>query len=207
MLDVLEESDGPAPAPLSRDGWELVLLENVGYLVDDDERRKAFQRLRSQVGLTPEAILAADTDVLTAVCAGMRPAERAARLRRCAELRIAGARWRDFPGIGRPGVDRIEMLTGSGSVLALDSNGLRVLFRLGYVEEGRSYDAMYRSVQQAVTRELATDTKTFIRAHQLLRRHGQTRCRRSSPQCGVCPLSGGCAAAQGRRSLADPFAK
>ena len=55
-------------------------------------------------------------------------------------------------------------------MLALDSNGLRVLFRLGYGDMARSYDGMYRSVQQAVTRELAADTNSLIRAHQLLRR-------------------------------------
>jgi endonuclease III len=205
-LDALERVDGPAPPPPTRDGWELVLLENVAYLVDDGERLDAFERLRSRIGVTPEAILGADTAELASVCAGMRPDQRAKRLRRCAELRLAGARWRDYPGIGRPGVERIEMMNGSGTVLALDSNALRVLFRLGYGEPARSYDAMYRSAQRAVMLELDTAAPVLVRAHQLLRRHGQTRCRRNAPECGLCPLSDGCAAALGKRSLGDPFA-
>ena len=56
---------------------------------------------------------------------GARPAERVDRLRRCAELAIAGAPWKDYPGIGRPGLDRLDLFTGSRAVLALDANALR----------------------------------------------------------------------------------
>ncbi len=69
----------------SADGWELVLAENVAYLVDDRRRWQALAALRSVVGLDPEQILAAHEDVLRSVVAGARPAERAQRLRRCAE--------------------------------------------------------------------------------------------------------------------------
>ena len=54
ILDVLERVDGPAPPPASRDGWELVLLENVGYLVTETVRLAAFERLRVEVGLAPD---------------------------------------------------------------------------------------------------------------------------------------------------------
>jgi hypothetical protein len=33
----------------------------------------------------------------------------------------------------------------------------------------------------------------LIRAHQLLRRHGQELCRRSRPRCAACPLTAQCA--------------
>ena len=55
--------------------------------------------------------------------AGARPAERVERLRRCAELAIVGAPWRQYPGIGQPGLDRIGLFTGSRAVLALDGQG------------------------------------------------------------------------------------
>jgi hypothetical protein len=94
LLDRLEAAGGP-PGPLpSADGWELVLAENVAYLVDDQRRRRALAELRSAVGLAPEQILDAPEDVPRGIVAGPRPAERAQRLRRCAELAIAGAPWR-----------------------------------------------------------------------------------------------------------------
>ena len=183
-----------------------MLRENVAYLVDDATRDRCFAALRTQVGLDPEAILAASDHELGAVVGGMRPHERVERLRRCAELRLADAPWRSYPGIGRPGVERIELFSGQRPVLALDSNALRVLFRLGYGEPGR-YDAIYRSVQSAAQQELPPAVAAVQRAHQLLRRHGQQICTRAAPVCATCPLRTGCAAALGRRPLDDPFAK
>jgi endonuclease III len=206
-LDALEAADGRPPAVPSRRGWELVLLENVGYLVDDADRKQALGRLRREVGLAPERILAAGPDRLADICVGLRPGERAERLRRCAELRLAGAGWRQFPGIGRPGAERIELFTGERAVLALESNGLRSLFRLGYGEPARSYDAVYRSVQADAADELAPEVPVLVRAHQLVRRHGQQRCTRRDPGCGACPLAAGCAAARGDRPFTDPWAR
>jgi hypothetical protein len=107
-----------------------VLAENVAYLVDDQRRWHALAELRTQVGLAPEHILAAPESVLRAIAIG--PGDRVQRLRRCAELAIAGAPWRAYPGIGQRGQDRIDLFTGSRPVLALDANALRVLTRLGY---------------------------------------------------------------------------
>lgn len=123
MLDRLEQAAGPADAVPSTDGWELVLAENVAYLVDDRRRWLVMARLRDEVGLAPEQILAAPAEVLRGIVSGARPAERVQRLRRCAELAIAGAPWRAFPGIGQPGADRIDLFTGARAVLALDANG------------------------------------------------------------------------------------
>ena len=93
LLDQLESSTGP-PDPLpATDGWELVLRENVAYLVDDATRDRCMTALRRNVGLEPESILSATPQQLAAVVAGMRPHDRVERLRRCAELRIAGAPW------------------------------------------------------------------------------------------------------------------
>jgi adenine-specific DNA glycosylase len=53
--------------------------------------------------------------------------------------------------------------------------------------------------------ELAPSILELQRAHQLLRRHGQSTCTRSSPACELCPVRERCDAGTGRRSLADPF--
>ena len=97
LLDRLEEASGPTDPVPSADGWELVLAENVAYLVDDQRRWQALADLRRAVGLDPEQILAAPSAMLVRVVAGARLAERAERLRRCAELAIAGAPWRAYP--------------------------------------------------------------------------------------------------------------
>jgi A/G-specific adenine glycosylase len=196
----------PEPLPAT-DGWRLVLRENVAYLVDDAVRDRCVQDLEDRVGLDPDAILSASTDALADVVAGMRPKDRVQRLRQCAELRLANAPWRAYPGIGRPGVERIELFTGTRAVLALDSNALRVLYRLGYGEQASSYDRLYRQVQEAAQAELPDEITARQRAHQLLRRHGQTVCTRTSPACPECPLQATCAAGLGQRSLADPFSK
>jgi A/G-specific adenine glycosylase len=205
VLDELERSAGP-PDPLpATDGWELVLRENVAYLVNDTVRDRCMSALRDDIGLEPEAILSASSERLESAVAGIRPHDRAERLRRCAELRLAGAPWRSYPGIGRPGVERIELFSGARPVLALESNGVRVLYRLGYGDRGPSYDATYKAVQGAAAAELEPAVATLQRAHQLLRRHGQTACTRTSPACESCPVRARCAAGTGQRSLADPF--
>jgi hypothetical protein len=195
LLDRLEEAGGPADQVPSADGWELVLAENVAYLVDDQRRWQALADLRRRVGLDPEQILAAPEAVLREVVAGARPAERIERLRRCAALAIAGAPWRAYPGIGTPGQDRIDLFTGSRAVLALDANGLRVLTRLGYADPARSYAAGYRQAQAAASERLPAEVPARQRAHQLLRRHGQTVCRRKDPACASCAITGDCPSA------------
>jgi hypothetical protein len=207
LLALLELDAGP-PEPLPAiDGWELVLAENVAYLVDDETRAQCMLALRREVGLDPEAILSAQPEQLRAVVAGMHPVDRVERLRRCAELRLAGAPWKSYPGIGRPGSERIELFSGQRAVLALDSNAARVLFRLGYGERRSSYSTMYREIQAAAQCELPSEVAMLQRAHQLLRRHGKQICTRNKPACDVCPVRKNCAAGCGLRSVGDPFAK
>jgi endonuclease III len=86
------------------------------------------------------------------------------------------------------------MLLAHGKrALAPDSNALRALVRLGFGAESEDYTAMYRSTAAAVEPQLPVDFGWLVRAHQLLRRHGQKVCKRSAPRCEVCPLTGLCA--------------
>lgn len=83
-------------------------------------------------------------------------------------------------------------------MLALDSNGLRVLLRLGYAEEKKSYSASYRAVQQGLAGQLPSHYDALIAAHQLLRRHRQELCKRTRPLCDAgCPLTTKCRFFQG----------
>jgi endonuclease-3 len=98
-----------------------------------------------------------------------------------------------FPAIGEPGAEKILLFTRAHPVLALDSSGLRVLVRLGYGVERKSYAATYREVQASAAAELPHDCEALVRAHLLLRLHGKELCRTTRPACDGCPLRDVCA--------------
>jgi endonuclease-3 len=139
----------------------------------------------------------------------MLPSARVEKLRRIAQIALqefdgeldkvleqslARARksLKKFPGIGDPGAEKILLFSKTHSILALDSNGLRVLLRIGYGEEQKSYAATYRSAQEAVKDEMKKDCDWLIGAHQLLRRHGQQLCKTATPLCARCPVRTNC---------------
>jgi adenine-specific DNA glycosylase len=210
LLDRLEDVYGQLRAPHPTQAVDLLLWDNVAYLVDDTKRRAAFDALVATLGRDPIAILAAEDARLLAVVGGMRPQDRVARLRRVAELAldldlvpdpgvvlrqdlpIARRVLRRFPGIGEPGADRILLFCRYHLVLALDSNALRVLVRLGIGRDSANYRRSYRSAQAGAEAQLPRQFDALIRASLLLRHHGQTTCRRSEPRCGGCPLQPYC---------------
>jgi endonuclease III len=200
----------PEPFP-SSDPWKLILRESAAYLVDDVTRKEVFRSLEARVGIAPEAILGAPHEVLVDSIrkGGMRAPERAdklleastiaqevglPKLRQLAKKGGAEARriLKRFPGIGDPGADKLLLAAGGVGSLAPDSNGLRVLVRLGCAVEDANYAKTYRAAAEAVGPELPKDAAWLVAAHQLLRRHGQETCRRSEPRCAICPLAKGC---------------
>lgn len=211
IIDLLASVYGEPLPPPARTLLELVLLENVAYLVDDDGRRRAFEALQARVGTEPAQILAASDEALASVAArGILPEHQAGKLKTIARLaaeefgggletlrqqpleRAKKALMR-FPSIGEPGAEKILLLGHSHPVLGLESNGVRVLTRLGLVPEAKGYAATYRRVQALVAPYAARGIDWLIRAHQLLRQHGQELCRRTRPQCDRCPLAPECA--------------
>lgn len=211
VIKALQKFYGQPKPPKIKDPLELILWENVAYLVDDEKRAVAFAVLKKSVGTgAPQILKARDAQLVEATrLGGMLPEMRAQRLRQVAEL----AHWvfkddlksvlkkplaeakkalKKFPCIGDPGAEKILMLTHSHPVLALESNGLRVLLRVGFAEEKKSYSATYRAIQEAVKTQLPPDYDGLITAHQLLRQHGQELCKRSQPMCEGCPLKQQC---------------
>lgn len=194
IVAALEKTYGPM-RPHVTDPFEMIVLENVAYLVDDGRRHDTFERLRHAIGITPNAILKHSAGQIAAVIAGggMKPEMRAEKVLECARLAAGGEKsLRKFPGVGEPLADRILLFAGSKVTLAPDSNALRVLLRLGFGEESKNYAATYRSALAATNGELR-DAAFAQRAHLLLRRHGQELCKRSAPRCELCPLRDGCA--------------
>jgi endonuclease III len=208
----------PAP-PVSTDPFELVLLENVAYLVSDERRAEAFKTLSKNAGTKPHEILSAsDESILRATkLGGMHPEQRVSRLREIALIAMnefggdlrqalklplpkAKLALRKFPSIGEPSAEKILLFTHSHPVLGLDSNGLRVLVRLGFGAEKKNYTATYRAVQEAIGGQLKEDYGWLIGAHILLRRHGKELCKTSAPLCEKCPVRKGCAYFRTRES-------
>jgi endonuclease III len=211
IISRLQDHYGRLEPPRITDPLGIILLENVAYLLSDDRREQAFNALDERVGLTPPEILMAHDEALLEITrlGGMHPAARVEKLRRIAQIALqefdgdfdrvlkqplarAKKSLKKFPGIGDPGVEKILLFSRTHPILALDSNGLRVLLRLGYGEERKSYALTYRSAQDAVESKLRKDFDWLIAAHQLLRRHGQELCKIKAPICSPCPLKRYC---------------
>ena len=208
----LEKFYGRPKPPAVTDPVEIMLWDNVAYLADDEKRAAAFAMLKKKVGTRPDQILKASPKQLEEItrAGGIEPEKRALRLRQIAELvhyifkddlaaelrktlSQAKKSLKRFPSIAGPGAEKILMLTRSHPVLSLESNGLRVLLRLGFAQEKKSYSASYRGVQQALEGQLPSNYDDLIAAHQLLRQHGQELCKSTRPLCEAgCPLTAEC---------------
>jgi len=199
---------GEASAPPARGPFELVMWENACYLLSDERRAAVFKGLREQVGLTPSAILKAPREALLTLAklGGMRPETRVFRWREIARITMtefggnlnsileqpyeqAKQALQKFPSIGEPGAEKILLFCGTSCGLPLESNGLRVLNRVGFGRVLKSYGATYRSVQEALRDQLPRDNAGLVRTHLLLRQHGKTFCRTNAPLCRSCPVS------------------
>jgi endonuclease III len=212
VVNLLATFYGKPDPPITTDPFELILWENVAYLVTDERRAQAFELLRKSVGTKPHAILAAPNEALLKVArlSGMQPEKRAARLRELAliamdefggalipALRLplpkAKKALQKFPSVGEPSAEKVLLFTRSYPVLGLESNGLRVLLRLGFGEEKKNYSASYRSVQEAIKDQLDDDYDWLIDTHLLLRHHGKELCKTNQPKCEKCPVKKNCA--------------
>ncbi len=211
IIDQLEAQYGWPEPPNMTDPFEMIVFENITYLVDDERREAVFEDLHRRVGLTPTEILSASVELLYEIAkpGGMDVEGRVEKLRSSAQLVLrsfhgdlknvlklplkqAIKSLNKFPGIGDPRAEKILLFTKTHPVLALESNGLRALLRLGFGEDHKNYSTAYKSAQNAVKEQLKPDCDWLIGVHQLLRRHGQELCRRTDPACTQCPLNKVC---------------
>lgn len=213
LFDTLVGVYGPAPASPSTDPFVHILEENVAYLADPARRKAALALLRDTVGTTPTSVLEADPERLEAVGAfGILLEDSARKLRESARIAVeefggdlqqvlelptaqAKRALRRFPGIGEPGAEKILLLCRGEPLLAPESNGLRVLQRVGLVPDGLSYAATYRAARDLVANEEGLDGSRLADGRNALMCHGRTLCRNRSPACRECPLSTRCPSA------------
>jgi len=201
------------PAEPLTDPLAILVWENVGYLIDDARRAELFSEFSKTIGLSAHRVANAPMPVLTDIATrgGMHPQKRAERLIEIGRLAIAEcdgdvagklrrlplpkarALLKKFPSVGDPGADRILLFAGIAPQPCLESNGLRVLVRLGVCAEGKSYAQTYKGAIAALSAEGANDAEWLKRAYLLLREHGKALCKRSAPQCEPCPLDAVCA--------------
>ncbi len=207
----LKQAYGEPTIPPAHGPFEHVMWENACYLLPDERRREVFEALRDRVGMNAAAIDAAPDAVLFPLAqrGGMRPETRVFRWREIARITLsqfdgnldsilngpyaaAKRALKQFPNIGDPGAEKILLFCGMADGLPLESNGLRVLTRLGWGREQKSYGAMYKSVQDDLAGELPKSAARLMEAHLLLREHGKTLCKDKAPVCSECPLARGC---------------
>ena len=208
---LLKRHYGVPEVPPAKGPFELVVWENACYLLPDERRLEVFEGLREQVGLTAAALDAAPDRLLLPLAkrGGMRPETRVFRWRQIASITLnqfagdldcilklpyaeAKKALKQFPTIGDPGAEKVLLFCGVASGLPLESNGLRVLGRLGWGRPQKNYGATYRSVQDALKPELPSNVARLKDAHLLLRMHGKTICKDSAPLCHQCPVSADC---------------
>jgi len=193
------------------DPYEMILYANCGYPATDASCSKGFDALKKEVGLRPDDILGAPDEKLTEIfrgtgmmpeLRGQRIREIAARvkhefggnLRRALEGPLPEARkaLKKFPTIGNPGADKILLFTRTAPVAAVPSNCPEVSVRLFHGAPHRDYLANYRAAQQILTEGLPANCDSLLRAHLLLKQHGQEICKRTRPLCDQCPVSPDC---------------
>ena len=163
LLRKLEKHFGRIAPPPCAGPFEMVLREIVAYLADDTRRDASLAALRDCVGLMSAGVLAASPAQLceiTRLGGPIAAGERAGRLQTAARLvqdeyggdlsvilRLPAPKAKKllmrFPMIGEPGAEKILLFCGRYAVLALESNGLRVLVRADIAEERHSYAATY----------------------------------------------------------------
>ena len=210
---VVAKLDRALPVRKLTDPLQLILWDNVGYLIDDERREALFGEFERRVGLSAQQIGVAREATLLDIArrGGMRPEERVRRWRLIAEIVIqradgdltatlkmlpiakARALIKLFPTFADPGADKVLLLSGIDVRPALDSNGLRVLLRLGVCEEGASYSASYKAAVAYLAAKGEPTRAWFANAYWSLRALGQTLCKRKDPLCRQCRFDKYCA--------------
>lgn len=220
LSKALRAQYGKPRPPISRDPFELVLWENVAYMANDERRAQAYALLKKKIGTKPTEILDADPDILVEIGRyGIVPFQTAKKLRYISEiahfklkddlksiikgdLKIAMKTMKMFSGLGEPGAQKVLLFARAHKTFSVESNGMRVLHRVGFGDEHKNYTQTYKSVMQAVADQLPTQFDELIEAHQLLRTHGKEICKTSRPLCEICPVAKHCRYAQNAGAIA-----
>jgi endonuclease III len=217
LLDDLESFYGPQKPCWPTDPYLFLVWWHCGYPASDTTCAKGWASLTKSVGVTPEALLDASPETLTAALkfGGMVPELRALRLKEIAmrvqdqfagDLRSAllgpldkaRKELKKFPNIADPGADRILLFASIAPIAAVPSNCPHVLVRILLGRERENYGVNYREAQEAIESQTAAAFDARTRAYLLLKQHGQETCKRTNPKCEQCPVNTRCAFFSGK---------
>ncbi len=218
LLQTLEACYGAQSADWPTDPYLFLVWWHCGYPASDAACAKGWASLESEIGVMPERLLAANPSKLALALkpGGMVPELRAMRLKEIAErvqrefggdlleglkgLTIPKIRaaLKKFPNIADPGADRILLFARVSPAAAVPSNCPHVLLRVQVGLERENYGLTYKEAQSMIAEGVAATFDARMRAYLLLKRHGQTLCKRTNPKCGECPLAEKCAYAAGK---------
>jgi endonuclease-3 len=218
ILDTLEAFYGKQAPTWPTDPYLFIVWWHCGYPASDAACAKGWASLNASIGASVEQLLAANPTKLALALkpGGMVPELRAMRLKEIAErvqnefegdLRaglggrsVAQVRTalKKFSNIADPGADRILLFAGISPVAAVPSNCPYVLVRIAKGQERENYGVTYKEAQQIVEAEVPAKFDPRARAYLLVKRHGQTLCKRTNPKCKECPIANACAFASGK---------
>lgn len=213
LLGRLEAFHGKQQPGWPTDPYLFLVWWYCGYPASDATCAKGWERLKRDIGVTPERLLAANPTKMAAALkpGGMVPELRAMRLKEIAEriqkefggdlleglkgLTIPKIRaaLKKFPSIADPGADRILLFGGISPVAAVPSNCPYVLVRIRLGLERENYGVTYKEAQGMIAEEVPAKFDARTRAYLLLKIHGQKVCKRTNPKCAECPVASSCA--------------
>jgi len=200
---------GALPVP-PHDPFTLFVWEIMSGHSTPRKRDAALAALKKIPALTPDAMWRAPRKKLEAAVAVAGPYtdQRLLALRKGIDhfrrapdlaktirgpLRPALKALKGLPQMGEAGGYRMLLFAADHPVLPVDARVSRTAQRLGYGSgDHSSWPALARSIREAVTRDLPTETDVYRRAYLYLSHHGGATCTEADPHCRVCPLRSDC---------------
>ena len=216
LLNALQHFYGALPTP-PRDPFTLFVWEVLSVHSTPRKRDAALAALKRIRALTPDAMWrAAQAKLEKSVALAGPYAEQRLRalktgvalFRRSPNLPsvirgpLPAARraLRPLPQLGETGAHRMLLFAADHQILPVNARVNRVGLRLGYGESNDDFRRAARTVQTALTRELAPSVDAFRRAFKYLSHHGSATCTEADPHCNICPLLTECP--EGRKRTA-----
>ena len=205
LLDTLEAFHGRQEPGWPVDPYLFMVWWHCGYPASDAACAKGWAALKTEIGVEPEKLLAADPRKMAAAlkAGGMVPEKRAMRLKEIAGKapmleKISRAVLKTFPNIADAGADRILLFAGISPVAAVPSNCPHVLVRIRLGLERENYAVTYKEAQKLISDGVAENLDARKRAYLLLKAHGQKVCKLKNPRCGECPVAAECGYFEGK---------
>ncbi|MFQ5838500.1 MAG: endonuclease III domain-containing protein [Thermoplasmata archaeon] len=208
VMEILLREYPPEDWSKGMDPFEVLVSVVVSQNTAVANERRALERLRERVGITPQTIARAPLEVLEEA---LRPAglhrSRAPRLKEIARRLLEGhggdlkrilelpqeqAReaLMDIPGVGPKTADVVLSMVVNHLTLPIDTHIWRIANRWE-VYQGRDYEKAREALEAIIPPERRRD------AHLSLIRFGRTTCLARRPLCTSCPVQGYCPYFQG----------